>query len=156
MTCRSSLCPPQPLELGLEGTGERAVADALEDDAKRAYEAGRVEEAVWAAERVVAIRTAVRAKADEAKARCEAGASLLASGAAGDAEAELARARDLAREAGEALVEARSLALLGELYARCGRIVEAAALLEQARSLCAALPAAAGEVPRGGAHGHHA
>lgn len=160
LLCRRGPAVPA-LAARLDGIGRarsrRGVADALEAESRDAYAAGRPDEAAWAAQRAASIRSAMHAAAEEAKARLEVGTSFLASGIGDRAEAELARARALAREAGQPRVETQALVALSELYAGSGRLAEAAAVLEEAQSLCAggsgapraASAAAAG--PAGGA-----
>lgn len=121
----------------VESLAPRHAAEMWEAQAIEAESNGNLPGAVTAGQQALMLREALAMKRHEAITRYHLGQSARNQGQADEALAEFASAQSLARDAGDPLTEAQVLVAMADIYTGCGRISDASAVLEQARTVFA-------------------
>jgi tetratricopeptide (TPR) repeat protein len=121
----------------VESLAPRHAAEMWEARAIEAERNGNLPGAVSADQQGLMLREDLVVKRHEAVTRYHLGRAARNQGQTDDALAEFISARSAARDVGDPFTEAQVLIAMADIYTGCGRISEASAVLEQARSVFA-------------------
>jgi transcriptional regulator with XRE-family HTH domain len=122
------------LESAMGALAPQHAADLWEAQAETAHRNGQFAHALNASQQALVVREALAAKRHEAEARLSLGAAALREGREEDASAEFHLACALARDAGDANIEASSCVALAQMHTAAGRMNEAMRLMVQSQA----------------------